>query len=98
MRNDPWYASIESDPDASTRPDIRDLPKAQRKKGVTQKLVKMIVAYYDALAMDGMRNSADPVEQDWHQREMALADRQYEQNLQGIQQLLPKIGAGFAGP
>jgi hypothetical protein len=38
------------------------------------------------------------VEQDWHQREMALADRQFEQNLQGIQQILPKIGAGFAGP
>ena len=98
MKNDPWYQSIEADPDVSTRPDIRDLPKAQRKRGVTQKLVKIVVSYYDTLAQDGMRNSADPVEQDWHQREMALADRQYEQNLRSIQDILPKIGAGFAGP
>jgi hypothetical protein len=98
LKNDAWYQSIESDPDASTRPDIRDLPKAQRRKGVTTKLVNTIVAYYDQLAQDQMRNSDDPVEQDWAARSLALQDQQFNQQLRGIQELLPKLGAGFAGP
>lgn len=98
LKNDPWYQSIEADPDASTRPDIRDLPKAQRRRGVTAKLVNTIVAYYDLLAQDQMRNSDDPVEQEWAARALAIKDQQFNQQLQGIQELLPKIGAGFAGP
>jgi hypothetical protein len=98
LKNDPWYQSIEADPEASTRPDIRDLPKAQRRRGVTAKLVNTIVAYYDQLAQDQMRNSDDPVEQEWAARALALKDEQFNQQLQGIQELLPKLGAGFAGP
>ena len=98
LKNDPWYQSIEADPDASTRPDIRDLPKAQRRRGVTAKLVNTIVAYYDLLAQDQMRNSDDPVEQEWAARALALKDQQFNQQLQNIQELLPKLGAGFAGP
>jgi hypothetical protein len=98
LKNDPWYQSIEADPEASTRPDLRDLPRAQRRRGVTAKLVSTIVAYYDELAQDQMRNSDDPVEQEWAARALALKDQQFNQQLQGIQELLPKLGAGFAGP
>jgi len=98
LKNDSWYQSIEADPEASTRPDIRDLPKAQRRKGVTAKLVNTIVVYYDQLAQDQMRNSDDPVEKEWAARALALKDEQFNQQLQGIQELLPKVGAGFAGP
>ena len=98
LKNDSWYQSIESDPDASSRPDIRDLPRSQRRKGVTAKLVSTLVAYYDQLAQDQMRNSDDPVEQEWAARALALKDQQFNQQLQGIQELLPKLGAGFAGP
>lgn len=98
LKNDPWYQSIEADPDVSTRPDIRDLPRAQRRRGVTAKLVNTIVNYYDQLAQDQMRNSDDPVEQEWAARAQALKDQQFNQQLRNIQEVLPRLGAGYAVP
>jgi hypothetical protein len=97
LKNDPWYQSIEADADLSSRPDLRDLPKSMRAKGVTQKLVNTIVSYYDQLAMDRMRNSAHPADLEWHQKELVLKDGGYKQNLESILMTLPRIGAGFTG-
>lgn len=96
LKNDPWYQSIESDPDLSTRPDIRDLPRSLRRRGITQKLVNTIVTYYDRLAMDQMRNSSHPVDLDWHQRELALSDAAFEDQLQLLQTGPAKVAAGLA--
>jgi hypothetical protein len=94
LKNDPWYAQIDSDPVTSTRPDINDMPVAQRRRGVTQKLVNAIINYYDQLAQDGMRNSSDPVEQEWAAKEQALNDARYADTLKGIQQTLPRLLQG----
>lgn len=98
LKNDPWYQSIESDPATSGRPDVKDMPRSQRRKTVTSKLVSTVVAYYDQLAQDQMRNSGHPVELEWHYKEQALQDASFEGALNAMPEILDRVGVGFATP
>ena len=90
--NDPVYQRMQDQPGTTSDLEVRDMPPSQRRQQAASRMIQGIYDYYHWVTFDQLNASDTPAAQDWRQKRTAIADQQFTQQTDRLQDLMEALG------
>jgi hypothetical protein len=90
--NDPVYQRMQDQPGTTSDLEVRDMPPSQRRQQAASRMIQGIYDHYSLLTLDQLNASDTPAAQDWRQKRSAIAEQQFTQQTDRLQDLMEALG------
>jgi hypothetical protein len=90
--NDPVYQRMQDQPGTTSDLEVRDMPPSQRRQQAASRMIQGIYDYYQWMTIDQLEDSSTPDAQDWRQKRTAIAEQQFTQQTNRLQDLMEALG------
>jgi hypothetical protein len=83
---------MQDQPGTTSDLEVRDMPPSQRRQQAASRMIQGIYDHYSLLTLDQLNASGTPAAQDWRQKRSAIAEQQFTQQTNRLQDLMEALG------